>query len=165
MRSMTGLAVLLAACIGSKNPEPLKTGDKVPQALVGTVDRGLLFVTTVEDCFSCRIQGGFVALRAVQRGADTALAGTVTAVLISRKASDTAAFLQVLQNERIKARVVHIAPGKAQDYFAQERVPAIWLVAGGRILREWVPTKRGGVALERNDILHASSGILSAESK
>lgn len=122
-------------------------------------------VTTLDDCFSCQIQGGFVALRSVQRARDNALAPRLTALLVTRSLDDTLALSRVLKRERITARIQAMTPREARKIFDLGKIPAIYLLENGRVVREWEASSQAAIVIGRNDIRDAVAEIRNAEAE
>jgi hypothetical protein len=161
MRLMVAGSVVLAlACRSSQGHADLGVGDRVPVELGVDESVHLMFVTTFEDCFSCRIQGGYVALRSTQLPDADRPPVPITALLITRDEADTLAFGHALADERIVARIRVVTPRQAAKVFDLSRIPAIYLLAGGHVMREW---EAGGPVLGRNDISVAVGETVAAD--
>lgn len=157
--------VILAACQAASADVDFGIDDTAPIEIGAGGSTNLLFVTTLEDCFGCRIQGGFVALRSAQRTGDSAFAPRLTALLVARSLDDTLAFSQTLQYERITARIKTMTPREAGRIFDLGRIPAIYLLEDGRVVREWQSGGQTVLVIGRNDITGAVAEIRNAQAK
>ena len=135
----------------------LHAGDAAPRELGASDSTDLLFVTTAAECFGCRIQGGFVALRAAQRTAGDIWAPRLTALLVARGSDDSLAFSRTLEYERIVAQIKVMTREQASRIFDLDRIPAIFLIEKGRVVREWESVGRR--ALGRDDITDALAEV------
>jgi hypothetical protein len=115
----------------------------------------LLFVTTPEDCFSCMMKGGFVALRAAQRSLVSVGNLRLTALLVTAAAKDTVALRELLQYERLSAAIVSMNPRKAMQFFERSQIPAIYLFRDGLLKQYWSSVNSAAKALRRDEIAEA----------
>ena len=149
------LAVCIAACQGRPAGKELRVGDVAPAEIGVDSSTNLLLVTTSEDCFSCRIHHGFVALRTALRAEGFGGVPRVTALLVVGPREDTVSLSNSLENERIAAQIKTISSKRAKTFFDLERLPAIFLVDQGRIVREWTGLGWVGADVRRTDIADA----------
>ena len=150
------LAGLVTACHSTSDDVEISLGEVIPAALGGD-STDVLFVTTIEECFSCRIQGGFVALRTAGSLEDSGIAALprLTALVIVRKEGDSAKFARTLQEERITARVRTVPLALAERTFNLQRIPAIYVLSGGKVARMWESGGPAFVSMGRNEVKDA----------
>lgn len=152
VKCIVPLAALLAACQAAPAVH-LAVGDTLPSAVAVPDTAALLFVSTLEDCFSCRIQGGFVALRSVQRSLAPEVAPSLTALLVAKVPSDTLQFAETLRGERLHARIVTMTPGQAKRVLNPAKIPAIYLIKKGRVIGVWESGQDVVIEMGRNAIV------------
>jgi hypothetical protein len=120
----------------------------------GGGDWSIVLVGSPEDCFSCKLQGVFVALRASQR-ADSALRPRVALVLITRSSRDTGPAAWLLRREHVIAAIAALSPEEAREHFDLTNTPAIYLLNGGEEIKRWEAGNGSAVAIGRDDPIDA----------
>ncbi len=105
---------------------------------------------------NCHLRDVFSALRALQRKADGAPAPELVVISVTRNALDTLVFRHSLNNERVAGRIKTLLPRSASRSFDERKLPAMYLIEEGRVLREW--ESRGGqrIVIGRNEIIEAA---------
>jgi hypothetical protein len=118
---------------------------------------GLWLIAAADDCFGCRLEAGFLALRSMQRADNALPAPKITVFLVGQAPSDTIAFSAILRSERITARIVLVSLRTARRHLHPRKMPAIYWVWGGRVLGKWENTGLRQLVVGRNDIRDAMS--------
>lgn len=154
MRWLLVVAALLTACRPDR--AGVDVGDYAPLGSQAGDAATVLFVTRLDDLLDCQLQDGFIALRSAQRAGDAA--SPVTALLVTRDPADTLALSNALRTERITPRFETMSPQAARRVFDLSAIPAIYLIANGRVLQEWEVTRRA-LVVQRSEIADALAQV------
>ena len=153
MRASVLLALLTtASCTFPRYQSDLRVGDVVPPELTNPGTEGIWLVARPEDCFGCRLEGAFVALRSVQRAGGSAESTRVRALLITPSPHDTLSFSGALTLERVQADIAIMSPRVGRRIFNSRKLPAIYFVQDGRITHEWKATSLARIVIGRHEI-------------
>jgi hypothetical protein len=97
------------------------------------------------------------------RRADSTRRPRLTVLLITGRSDDTVALASILKRERLMARVQTMTPRDAKKVFDLRKIPAIYLLEKGRVVREWEAQRGAPIAIERNDITKALTEIRNGQ--
>ena len=89
----------------------------------------------------------------------------MTALLVTRELNDTLALSAILKRQRIIARIKTMTPGEAIRILDPDRLPAIYLLKDGRVVRKWEAYKGTAVHIERNEIFEAFAELRNEPAK
>lgn len=150
---------IAAASSGCSGPGAnLSRGDSAPPLMQSSERVTIVLAAGVDDCLNCSLRGVFVALRAIQRTGGGDLAPEVLVVAVTRSARDTLVFRQMLTKQRVAGRIERVAPQAARRMFDETMLPAMYLIADGRVVQEWKPIANHGIVeIGRNDLVDAAA--------
>lgn len=160
---MKWISIVTAAIFGACQPPLAKVdldlSDVAPPVMQLGESATVVIVARLDDCLNCNLRGGFVALRSLQRNSDSALVPKVVVLLVSRNVLDTLLLRQSLNRERVGARIETISPHGARRIFDEKKLPAIYLIEDGLVVREWESGGLQGVVIGRSEIVDAVSEV------
>lgn len=142
------------AC-GGKSSD-LDIGSAAPSFIEGSRGNTLALIARVEDCISCGLRDAFVAVRVLEGAVTPSGPGLDVALwIVTSNPSDTIVVRQLLTRQRLILRISVIRPAVAWAVFQSTKIPAVYLIQSGLVVREWEAGPGGDVVVARNDFAEA----------
>jgi hypothetical protein len=154
------IAVIVAVSLGCQSSEvELNPLDVTSATMQSRATVTVVVAARVDDFLSCNLYDGFAALRQLQWQADRLSVPEVVVVAVTGDARDTLTIRGALSRERIAAPIRVVSPHDAGRFLDENMLPAIYLIQGQRVVRQWKSTTdRGPIVIGRREVADAVTG-------
>ena len=134
----------------------LDVGNTAPRFAVGSGGNTLTLIARAEDCISCGFRDTFVAMRALENATSSTGAKLDVALwIVTSNPKDTVVVRQLLTRQRLVTRIGIIRPTAARAVFKHGKIPAVYLIQDGVVVREWEAGTGGVLVVGRDDFAEA----------